>query len=340
MNGRSAVRVHQDTAACHGRAVQRVIAIMRERLDEELSLHEMANVAIMSPFHFNRTFHQVTGMPPGRFLSALRLERARRLLLTTEQRVTDICFDVGYNSLGTFTRRFTEVLGVSPRRLRSYAGATLPTTLLRAAEQPRAGCPLHGAVEAPPGFSGTIFVGLFPSAVPHGVPGACRVLASTGPFTMTGPPGKFYVYALAVPTASTSLDLLLFENALRASGGIIELPMAETAAPLRLSMRPRAEFDPPILLTLPLLLPRHPTCALRRDVAAPEAVARGGTAAQASGLRRICTCYRTCVVERLSGQSHRANPHRWLSDSAVGGHACSNGCRVSRGQQTTDALVT
>ena len=277
MKGPSGLRVRPDTAACHARAVQRVIATMRERLDEELSLHEMADVAIMSAFHFNRTFNQVTGMPPGRFLSALRLERARRLLLTTDERVTDVCFDVGYNSLGTFTRRFTEVLGVSPRLLRSYAVATPPPALTRAAEPrppaPRGGCPVHGVVEAPAGFGGTIFVGLFPSAVPHGVPAACRVLAGSGPFTMSGPPGQFHVYALAVNAASAPLDLLLFDDALRASGGIVELPAGEAAAPLRLSLRPRAEFDPPILLTLPLLLHRYAHGARPASVETPEAVA-------------------------------------------------------------------
>ena len=55
-----------------------------------------------------------------------RLERARNLLVTTQERVTDVCFDVGYNSLGTFTRRFTETFGVSPRRLRSYATLSPP----------------------------------------------------------------------------------------------------------------------------------------------------------------------------------------------------------------------
>ena len=70
-------RSRPDTIASHERAVERVIALMHDRLDEELSLRTMAGVANMSAFHFNRTFHQVTGLPPRHFLSALRLDRAR-----------------------------------------------------------------------------------------------------------------------------------------------------------------------------------------------------------------------------------------------------------------------
>lgn len=281
MNGQTGAvhgRARPDTAACHERAVQRVIATMRERLDEELSLHEMADVAIMSPFHFNRTFHHVIGMPPGRFLSALRLERARRLLLTTEERVTDVCFDVGYNSLGTFTRRFTEVLGVSPRRMRSYAAAPDASSMpaIRAAVPPRRmdGCLVHGTVEAPKDFAGLVFVGLFRSAVPHGTPAACRVLAGVAPFTLSAPPGVFHAYALGLTRSSDPLGLLMFDEALRASAGTVEVSPTAPAPALRLSLRPRGDFDPPILLTLPLLLSRRGGGApFAGRSPAPEAVA-------------------------------------------------------------------
>jgi AraC-like DNA-binding protein len=110
-----------ETAAAHRRAVDRVIQAMHENLSEEFSLEDMADVAIISPYHFNRVFHQIAGLPPCQFLSALRLWQAKRLLLTTRLKVTDICFEVGYNSLGTFTRRFTDLVGVPPQRLRALA---------------------------------------------------------------------------------------------------------------------------------------------------------------------------------------------------------------------------
>lgn len=271
-------KARPDTVACHARAVQRVMATMRDRLDEELSLHEMADVAIMSKFHFNRTFHHVTGIPPGRFLGALRLERARQLLLTTQKRVTDVCFDVGYNSLGTFTRRFTEVLGVSPRGLRSYAAAGSPAIgpparVLRR-EKSGEGQSVSGTVVAPPEFTGLVFVGLFRTAVPHGAPAACRVLTGSGPFSLRAPAGRYHVYALGVRTPADPLSLLMFDDALRAAAGTIDVSATMTPAPVHLSLRPRSEFDPPILLTLPLLLARRAVPATHsRHGPSSEAVA-------------------------------------------------------------------
>ncbi len=74
--------IHAD--APHRLAVERVIAVMRERVDDTLPLHAMAEISHLSPYHFARVFRQVTGIPPGEFLSALRLERAKELLLTTD----------------------------------------------------------------------------------------------------------------------------------------------------------------------------------------------------------------------------------------------------------------
>jgi len=107
-----------DTVELHSLAIRRVISSIRSRLDQNISLSEMAAVAYMSRYHFNRTFRKVTGLPPRRFLSKLRVEAATRMLLNTDSSVTDICMDVGYTSLGTFVRRFSGVLGISPSKLR------------------------------------------------------------------------------------------------------------------------------------------------------------------------------------------------------------------------------
>src|SRR5215211_8257105 len=113
--------VRPSTIAAHHEAVERVIRVMHDRLDEPLTLSEMSRIAYISPCHFNRIFRQITGIPPNQYFYALRLETAKRLLLTTSTSVTDVCFDVGYNSLGTFIRRFTGLVGLSPSRFRSLA---------------------------------------------------------------------------------------------------------------------------------------------------------------------------------------------------------------------------
>ena len=73
----------EDTLASHRRAVERVITSARERLCEPISLQDMSRVAYLSTFHFNRVFHQITGLPPTKFISAMRLDEAKRLLLNT-----------------------------------------------------------------------------------------------------------------------------------------------------------------------------------------------------------------------------------------------------------------
>jgi len=110
---------HPWTVKLREDAVRRVVLAMHERLGEDLCLTEMAEVASMSVYHFARIFREQTGVPPATYLAALRLTEAKRLLLETPLSVADICFKVGYNSIGTFTSRFTQVVGMSPGRFRS-----------------------------------------------------------------------------------------------------------------------------------------------------------------------------------------------------------------------------
>ena len=74
--------------------------MMRDNIGEELTVDDMARAAMFSKFHFTRVFQRVTGVSPGRFLSAMRLQRAKDLLLTTSMNVADISVHVGYNSVG------------------------------------------------------------------------------------------------------------------------------------------------------------------------------------------------------------------------------------------------
>src|SRR5258708_29137744 len=126
----------QGAIAAHTQAVERAIQFMHTHLHELLTLEDLAAVAYLSPFHFTRVFGRLIGIPPGEFLSALRFQAARRLLVTTALSVTDICFEVGYTSIGSFTHRFTHRVGLSPRLLRQRAQAFQPL-----AAQPAVPCP-------------------------------------------------------------------------------------------------------------------------------------------------------------------------------------------------------
>ena len=103
------------------RIVEQAIGYMRDRLDQPLSLKEVASAVAVSPRHFTRLFKQVTDQTPVEFLIDLRLERARELLEMPDNRVTGVCNEVGYSSLSYFVRLFKRRFGVTPGK---YARST------------------------------------------------------------------------------------------------------------------------------------------------------------------------------------------------------------------------
>ena len=90
---------------------------------QPLDVPSLARVAHVSPAHFSRQFRATFGETPHRYLQRRRVERAMELLRETDRPVTEICFDVGFASLGTFSRTFRAVVGESPSRYRlRFAG--------------------------------------------------------------------------------------------------------------------------------------------------------------------------------------------------------------------------
>jgi len=81
---------------------------------EPLDVRAVAAVAHISEAHFIRTFRAVFGETPHRYLQRRRVERSMFLLRETDRSVTDICFDVGFSSRGTFSRTFREIVGEAP----------------------------------------------------------------------------------------------------------------------------------------------------------------------------------------------------------------------------------
>jgi AraC-like DNA-binding protein len=85
---------------------------------EPLDIPALAAIAHVSEAHFIRTFRATFGETPHRYLQRRRVERAMFLLRATDRSVTDICLDVGFNSLGTFSRSFLAIVGESPTAYR------------------------------------------------------------------------------------------------------------------------------------------------------------------------------------------------------------------------------
>ncbi len=106
---------------------------------EPLDVRAIAAVAHCSPAHFSRSFHAVFGETPHRYLQRRRVERSMFLLRETDRSVTDVCFDVGFSSLGTFSRTFKEIVGETPSHYRAGNGPiVVPNCLQMWHTRPRA----------------------------------------------------------------------------------------------------------------------------------------------------------------------------------------------------------
>lgn len=250
------------TLTIHRQAVECAIQTMHMRLQEMLTLEDLASIACLSPFHFHRVFRCLIGVPPGAFLAALRLQQARRLLLTTSLSVTDICFEVGYTSLGSFTSRFTRQVGLSPRLLRQRAHAFEPPSLKLAEVDPQlvSRMPeknnLLGRISVPTTFRGVIYVGLFSSPIPQGAPLRCTRLSAPGMYLLPNiPDGVYYLRAAAFPaTADPRLALLPGERMLLSNDlGPLIIRHGHSAGTPDLVLHPPRLTDLPLVMGLPLL---------------------------------------------------------------------------------------
>jgi AraC-like DNA-binding protein len=105
---------------------------------EPLDVAAVASVAHVSEAHFIRSFKATFGETPHRYLQRRRVERSMFLLRETDRSITDICFDVGFMSLGTFSRTFREIIGETPSSYRDGHGPMVaPNCIQMWAMRPR-----------------------------------------------------------------------------------------------------------------------------------------------------------------------------------------------------------
>jgi AraC-like DNA-binding protein len=247
-------------------AVLRAISAIHERYFDPITLADLAAEVYVSPFHFSRIFAKATGVTPGRFLTAVRLFEAKRLLLTTSLTVADIVCSVGYSSVGTFTSRFTRAVGMTPTQYRDPGVNDLlvavaphlcrmpPVHLLREAGRSCASIRVgDGTITArftsPTGAApAQVLVGVFADAVPQSGPVAFGGLAGAraGELTIHGvPDGRWTVMAIAEHAAGTP----------ESTFSVATLPDAVRVAPhgrsfVSLGLRAPKPVDPPIAVTL------------------------------------------------------------------------------------------
>ncbi|MEV4343821.1 helix-turn-helix transcriptional regulator [Actinoplanes sp. NPDC049596] len=104
-----------------------------------LDVAGLARVALMSPGHFSRSFRAAYGQTPYSYLMTRRIERAKALLRRGDMSVTEVCFAVGCTSLGSFSSRFSELVGESPSGYKARAhgdGAAVPACISKVYTRP------------------------------------------------------------------------------------------------------------------------------------------------------------------------------------------------------------
>jgi AraC-like DNA-binding protein len=128
---------------------------MDRRYAEPLDIPTLAAIAHLSASQFGRVFKQVYGETPHRYLQRRRVERAMTLLRQTDRPVTDIAWDVGFASLGTFSRTFATVVGCSPTQFRArHAPVRVPSCFIAAWTRPRQGAAQPAVSEKRPDAAG------------------------------------------------------------------------------------------------------------------------------------------------------------------------------------------
>lgn len=235
-------------------AVKSAIARIWKDYGEPLSLDEIAKSAILSRFHFSRVFRAATRVSPGRYLSAVRIYQAKRLLATTTLSVTDISLAVGFNSLGSFTNHFTDSVGASPSRFRR-----MWTEGMRATPQPEhrslsESGTVTGTVTLPTGYAtARVYIGAFDTPIIQHRPAAWTVVEAAGAKTrycLTGiSPGQWFVRAVATadsvdPEPWTRRSLLLNDvDPVTVTDG--------STSVVGIALRPKRMVDLPVLYTIP-----------------------------------------------------------------------------------------
>lgn len=237
----------------HPAALHSAVRIMRTLATEGLSTADAADQTGYSPYHFNRLFSATVGVSPGLYLTALRIDAAKRLLLADEAPIIDVAAAVGFDSLSSFSRRFRTVVGTSPGAFRTLADTVAESTV-----QPfRLGDPQQPAVRVQPRLPGSLrpgpsvalWIGWFPRPAPIGLPTAGVLTTSDAEVALPLCPDNPWLLSFAVSTHAGAEEQLVPRHPL-----VARYPHPLTSATtVELHYRHATDIDLPLLPALPLL---------------------------------------------------------------------------------------
>lgn len=228
-------------------AVDRAVEAMSEDLCCDDGIAGIAADTFYSKFHFAREFSRITGTTARRFLAALRMQRAKAMILETDFGIADVSAMVGYVSVGTFSSRFAALVGMSPRQWRMSCGQVSALTRSPGTERGV----LTGIVELPWDCAQVpcdVFVGAFPDSVVQGEPVACTRLSGGGAFELTGVPPGTWVVSVVAQAYHVDDDNTVRAVELRGRNVMTAFDdPATTQVASRFRLAPRRASDPPVV---------------------------------------------------------------------------------------------
>jgi len=225
--------------------IRDAIDVMRRNLRRRPSIRDIAESVALSPYHFLRLFRNRTGITPGRFHAALKLQEAKRLLLETDQTVATIAASLGCGSVGSFTTAFGRHVGCAPGIFRQRSAAMRPDCRWPVPLEPSSppsgtvACSLTGAVHGP------AIVAAFPSRLAEGPPRACGFAHVPGVFAFAHPRLSALTLLAMQPGIGSGPAEFGWRLPRGTHVGVCDLHAGQSSA--RIALRTVQPLDPPVL---------------------------------------------------------------------------------------------
>ena len=231
----------------------RATRYLRTRFRERVTIGDLSEHLAYSPSHLTRVFTSVVGTSPMDYLSAWRLHEAKHLLITHRLGVAETCYEVGYTSVGTFSRRFLRDVGTPPGALRRIADRVAERTqpavslLVPAVGRIRIRLDIPDKMRRTLGPAPYQWVGTFPRPVPSGLPMSGTLRRHIDEVELPVVPGAPWILATIFPDGADVHEQLAPTSPLVARLRVSEEPVP---GPVTLPVRAALPWDPAVLVAL------------------------------------------------------------------------------------------
>ena len=231
----------------------RATRYLRTRFRDRVTMGDLSAHLAYSPSHLTRVFTSAVGTSPMDYLAAWRLHEAKQLLITHRLGVAETCHEVGYTSVGTFSRRFLRDVGTSPGSLRGIADRVAERTqpavslLVPAAGRIRIRLDIPEKMRRTLGPAPYQWVGTFPRPVPSGLPSTGTLRRGIDEVELPVVPGSPWILATIFPDGADVHEQLAPTRPLVAR---LRVPAEPVPGPITLPVRAALPWDPAVLVAL------------------------------------------------------------------------------------------